>query len=117
MPEQKKEHIYLGTTNAQLEHCLGNQQYTDFSSLMRDMRKDQWGWRDFINLFSLVNKVAVVNFQQGSRFVYNRHRSLARIKETLFLVNVQDAIGMCNHNIMMSPILSRKPHPLQPPDT
>jgi hypothetical protein len=42
-----------------------------------------------------VNKVAVVNFQQGSRLVYNRHRSLAMIKETLFLVNIQDARGMC----------------------
>ncbi len=39
---------------------------------MRDMRKDQWGWGDFFIFFSLVNKVAVVNFQQGCRFMYNR---------------------------------------------
>jgi hypothetical protein len=57
----------------------------------------QWGWGDFIDLFSLINKVAVVNFLQNGSFVYNPHRSLATIKQTLFLVNVQDALarGMC----------------------
>ncbi len=70
---EKKEHVYLGRANAQLEHVLGKRLYRDFNSMIRDMRKDQWGWGDFIDLFSLVNKVAVVNFQQGCRFMYNRH--------------------------------------------
>ena len=57
---EKKEHIYLGRANAQLEHVLRNRLYRDFDSMIRDMRGTQWGWGDFIDLFSLVNKVAVV---------------------------------------------------------
>ena len=92
---EKKEHVYLGRANAQLEHVLGHRLYGDFDSMITDMRRTQWGWGDFIDLFSLINKVAVVNFLPNGSFVYNRHRSLATIKQTLFLVNIQDARGMC----------------------
>ena len=105
---EHKEHVYLGRANIQLESRLWKtvrsargiptrklRLYPDFSSLMKDMRKEQWGWGDFIDLFSLVNKVAVVCFQASDRFIYNRHRAVDRIKETLFLVNVQDTQGMC----------------------
>jgi hypothetical protein len=35
--------------------------------------------------------VTKVSVQQGRRFVYNRHRSLARIKETLFIMQISRA--------------------------
>lgn len=106
--EPHKEQYHLGSGNAGLEDLLWEEEvnkngkrvrkqklYSTFKHLMEDMRNNQWGYSDFITEFSLRMKVAVVNFVPGGRPVYNRHESLDKVKDTVFLVNLADDQGMC----------------------
>ena len=92
--EEDTEQWWLDRANHSLEELLRKKgPYTSWTDFMDDMRKDQWGYVDWQHEFSLEQQAALVSFDSDGAATYIRHRAVAKVKNTFFLVNQKNSQG------------------------
>ena len=76
-------------------------EFTSFKQVMAEMRSSAlWGYVDQVMEFSAANEVAILTFQENGSAIYNRHRSVSKVKNTFFMLNQMNSQGKTQLTIL-----------------
>ena len=104
--------VYSSCTCTEYTFCIlqgdedGNIQevrdeFTSFKQVMEEMRSSTlWGYVDQVMEFSSANEVAILTFQENGSAIYNRHRSVSKVKNTFFMLNQMNSQGKTQPTIL-----------------
>ena len=72
---------------------MGGRPVENFYQFIEGMRTSEWGYSDWIAEFSCIEQVQVLVVDPRGRLSMTRHRSVARVRKTFFMINQENDSG------------------------